>query len=257
MPARKTTLAEEQAAAAEVETGRRAPKRRRLSSILSSRKISASQLARLDSGSDPLLSEARILATSRKPVKVSVNAKAKVSKRKTRTSPRGSNDSANPAQDLFDAGGGTPFLDLPPELRNEVYRQVLVVDYEEESLLDNGHIVIGVHRPCVPEPALLAVNRQIRSETLSIFYGENVFRIAGSTMIMRFLRTADEEVIRALRYVQIATEPRRKPRDSAARIRQLLREFKSRGLRRSAIHFEAEAGEEIEWMNLRELEQLG
>jgi hypothetical protein len=90
--------------------------------------------------------------------------------------------------------GATTFLDLPPELRNEIYSYMLV---------RKGVVEIKTVAPYVLEPALLAVNRQIRSEALTIFYGENTFQIAGSTLITKFLRTAGEEKIRALRDVKI------------------------------------------------------
>lgn len=57
-------------------------------------------------------------------------------------------------------------LDLPPELRNRIYREVLL---KTDSIQVTGQ---GYERP-----SLLTTCRQIRSEGLSIFYHENSFSI--------------------------------------------------------------------------------
>lgn len=199
-------------------------------------------------------------AKSRKPAKATSKGRKKAPQRKTggRSRKSGSHtESANDPRELTDTGTASPFLELPPELRNEIYRHVIVVGHDEDLHEDEDYVEIAIHRPYVTEPALLAVNRQIRSETVSIFYGENIFRIKGSVIIVHFLRTADEDVVRSLRYVQIKTGELQKRNAAMGRIRQLLREFKSRGLRKSAIHYEAEVEGETEWVNLKELEELG
>ena len=62
------------------------------------------------------------------------------------------------------------FLEIPPELRNTIYAMTLI--FEEP-------IEIKTHRngqsPGGIEPALLAINRQIRVEALPVFYGMNIF----------------------------------------------------------------------------------
>lgn len=54
---------------------------------------------------------------------------------------------------------------LPPELRDMVYRYALVRDRD---------IIVTKIRG-IPEPALLSVNKLVRSETYEIFYRENHF----------------------------------------------------------------------------------
>ena len=56
-------------------------------------------------------------------------------------------------------------LSVPPEIRNIIYRIVLV----------EGKIHGGTFEQLSPQPALLQVNRQVRQEALSIFYRENQF----------------------------------------------------------------------------------
>jgi hypothetical protein len=58
------------------------------------------------------------------------------------------------------------FLDLPPELRNHVYRILLVKPAGERITLR------GADRA---QPSLLRVNKQLRGETASIYYSENTF----------------------------------------------------------------------------------
>lgn len=64
------------------------------------------------------------------------------------------------------------FLEMPAELRNEIYRMALptrtVRWFDRSSPLKNDHIDFD-------EPALLKVNRQIRDEAWSIYYMENKF----------------------------------------------------------------------------------
>ena len=59
------------------------------------------------------------------------------------------------------------FLDLPAELRNRIYRL---------TLLETQKIVISDHHKA-KEPGLLSACRQIRQETLTLYYHENVFNI--------------------------------------------------------------------------------
>lgn len=55
-----------------------------------------------------------------------------------------------------------PFLSLPPEMRNMIYRYALV---EGDIFMD----------PTMTQPAVLQLNRQIRSEAKQIYYQENNF----------------------------------------------------------------------------------
>ena len=53
---------------------------------------------------------------------------------------------------------------LPGELRNRIYRLVLLVEGS-----------IDVDSGCIPEPALLVVCQQLRREGIYIYYTENQF----------------------------------------------------------------------------------
>ncbi|KAK5721871.1 hypothetical protein LTR15_006464 [Elasticomyces elasticus] len=71
--------------------------------------------------------------------------------------------------------GPCPLLQLAPELRNQIFA-LAVVDTVPLWLF--WLEVIGPYiKAKATQPALSYVNRQIRSEALPIFYGQNVFRI--------------------------------------------------------------------------------
>ncbi|KAG6358483.1 hypothetical protein INS49_014367 [Diaporthe citri] len=61
---------------------------------------------------------------------------------------------------LKDYFSGFPFLSLPPEIRNIVYRETLLKDRLVASLR---------------QPGLLCANKQIRGEALAMFYSQNKF----------------------------------------------------------------------------------
>ena len=62
-----------------------------------------------------------------------------------------------------------PLLDLPPEMRNEIYRAALTIGTER---YDEGNLIcFGDYKT----PALLQVCHQIRDEASGIYYGENTF----------------------------------------------------------------------------------
>lgn len=62
---------------------------------------------------------------------------------------------------------GSRLLSLPPELRNNIYHLVLV---------EPRAIVIDDQRPPPPEPGLLSVCKQIRSEAIGVYFKANLFR---------------------------------------------------------------------------------
>ena len=67
------------------------------------------------------------------------------------------------------------FLRLPAELRNHIYQMVLV----KSDLIDTTcSSTFYKMQALVAQPALTKVCRQIRAETLPIFYGANVFLVA-------------------------------------------------------------------------------
>lgn len=62
----------------------------------------------------------------------------------------------------------SPFLDLPAEIRNEIYQEVLI-----------SPKTFTVSRPAwfsISNTGLLCVNKQIHSEATSFFYENNIFR---------------------------------------------------------------------------------
>ncbi|KAK5127539.1 hypothetical protein LTR85_006879 [Meristemomyces frigidus] len=71
------------------------------------------------------------------------------------------------------------FFDLPPELRNRIYRFALV---ENAS--------VRIERTGYARPPLLRTSRQIRAESLSIYYSENKFTVSmrayDSTLSLNF-----------------------------------------------------------------------
>ncbi|KAI9707621.1 MAG: hypothetical protein M1836_000582 [Candelina mexicana] len=66
-----------------------------------------------------------------------------------------------------------PFLRLPPELRNKVYRCLLV---------STKTFTVGLRFGSF-DTSLLSVNKQIHEEASGIFYEENIFRIPQSVFI--------------------------------------------------------------------------
>lgn len=60
----------------------------------------------------------------------------------------------------------SPLLKLPGELRNRIYRALLVSD---------SHILTNTSG--IPEPPLLLASQQIRNEAITIYYNENKFTI--------------------------------------------------------------------------------
>ena len=60
----------------------------------------------------------------------------------------------------------SPLFDLPPELRNKIYRYALVRIRELAITKSHG----------IPEAPLLSVSKLVRSETYELFYLENKFK---------------------------------------------------------------------------------
>lgn len=59
-------------------------------------------------------------------------------------------------------------MTFPPEIRNKIYREVLVPALDDDN---HGHVI------SLAQPGLTRTSRQIRNETLPIFYGQNHFTI--------------------------------------------------------------------------------
>lgn len=147
----------------------------------------------------------------------------------------------------FNPTGKTTFLSLPAEIRNEIYSLALV---------ECSPVTIRSARPYLLEPGLLATNRQVRSEVLGIWYGENVFEIDGSSPAVKFLRATSDNKLRALRYLHIVTTFMRDADSIDTRIRQLLREFEPRGLDKQAIRFMMSVTDGFVWANLAKLKAV-
>ena len=84
---------------------------------------------------------------------------------RSRGPPPAAVDTYNAAPTLVNPGIPS-ILALPPELRNKIYRFILVSGNE-----------IRLAGDARSQPAILRVNRQIRQEAISIYYSENEFRI--------------------------------------------------------------------------------
>jgi hypothetical protein len=93
------------------------------------------------------------------------------------------------------------FLDLPAEIRNHIYYDLLVFDYTELAPKRAGSERNGMARyhqmrrykrqirPCL---GFLRVNKQVNREASPIFYGENEFRFTslwGHDVLFYFCRT--------------------------------------------------------------------
>ncbi|KAK4618019.1 hypothetical protein CLAFUW4_11971 [Fulvia fulva] len=83
------------------------------------------------------------------------------------------------------------FMSLPPELRNHVY--------DLAGLFQQARIQVSK----VKEPTIALANRQIRSEVLGIFYGQNVFAGQNRAEIKGFLSRQPPSTLASLRAVQL------------------------------------------------------
>lgn len=153
----------------------------------------------------------------------------------------------------FAAEQSKTIFDLPAELRTDIWDMVIV----QEPLIKVSPI-----RPFVKEPALLAVNRQIRSEAMSIWYADNDFEVMGSSPAIKFLRSRNDEQVRSMRSLCITTEksdlmgsqPRAWVEYLRKKVETVMRESEPRGLRRKALKFQVVVGGEMRWMDGDELQ---
>lgn len=76
-----------------------------------------------------------------------------------------------------------PFLSLPAELRNAVYK---------ETLISNKRIEIDETHAQIVEPGLLAVCSQIRNEAKGLFYACNTFKFAGPALFTAAIQEVDK-----------------------------------------------------------------
>lgn len=66
----------------------------------------------------------------------------------------------------------SPFFSLPPELRNNIYKLVLPTGQVHTVYAKSRDL-----KPTMAEPAISRTCRQIRQETLALFYGLNRFKM--------------------------------------------------------------------------------
>ena len=129
------------------------------------------------------------------------------------------------------------FLDLPPELRNKIYRMILVrrrpivIREQDRRTVWGNHEFVPTKRsmywakedellwngPTLTtysteddawdqfdlEARLLCVNRLIRKETASVFYSENTFRFYDTDAVIPFLKDQSSEVIELIAKVEL------------------------------------------------------
>ncbi|KAK4544940.1 hypothetical protein LTR36_003845 [Oleoguttula mirabilis] len=152
----------------------------------------------------------------------------------------------------------TSFLDLPAELRNDIYH--LALTHDTVTVTDR-----------LIEPALLSTTRQIRRETLPIFYGANTFEAPYPPFMMDL--SADKiSMLRAVRAVHPSFAVKLQGRASHRSIEGIAKNvgyIRERVYRLVEVHGKGSlkrdvllvplmpgvAGERIEWMTLAELER--
>ncbi|KAI1479745.1 hypothetical protein F4774DRAFT_116508 [Daldinia eschscholtzii] len=73
------------------------------------------------------------------------------------------------------------FLDLPTEIRLEIFRHLLVLPADAPPPSQNTYYQLGQHRPLL-YPAILCTNRQLHAEALPLLYRKNTF-LAHNTLL--------------------------------------------------------------------------
>lgn len=90
----------------------------------------------------------------------------------------GPGNNITPARDTSSSVLSPSLEQLPPEMRNRIYRATLVRDEPIDVTGKRG----------LDEPALLAVTKRIRAEAIGMHYSENSFRISFSAASLRVRR---------------------------------------------------------------------
>ena len=112
---------------------------------------------------------------------------------------------------------GFPFIRLPLELRNMVYRELLVMpgpidlgktrrSRPSVMLLDNEEPDSRMSRKISKHPrvfGIFLVSEQIRQEAISVYFGGNRFHATGSARLADFLCRIDADARNAIRGVSI------------------------------------------------------
>jgi hypothetical protein len=147
------------------------------------------------------------------------------------------------AIDSHDRAPLSQLLALPAELREEIWRLVL------------GGIVVEIsqkHRPRIPEPALTWTSRQIRAETLPVFWAHSIFD-GRHGAVLRFFGLIGRRNIELIRHVRHTGHV---GLNTLEGIRLTLRilggAYETLGLRRGAFHLPLLVEGEGEcWVNLQ------
>ena len=110
---------------------------------------------------------------------------------------------------------GTSFLDLPPEIRNEIYRYCLVIQRpfgftsdKMPPLQKKGPMRVsnrpGAERDTIPfAPGILQVNKEVHNEAISIFYGENIFQFQYAWVGEKILAQIGQQNVGQLRHIEV------------------------------------------------------
>ena len=91
-----------------------------------------------------------------------------------------------------------PLLELPAELRNRIWEQVIVKE-GPISLAPASDLADGEELETGAQPALSRVCRQIREETLPMFYAHNIFRLHPENMRRYKASRSKKPLLRSLR----------------------------------------------------------
>lgn len=99
---------------------------------------------------------------------------------------------------MADITAGSPFLKLPLEVRNMIYKELLVKPEPIQMKRPKG-------RPQSEPPVLGAftVSKQIHQEAVSIYFGGNVFSAAGLAILAKFLHNIGPYACNAIQAVSI------------------------------------------------------
>lgn len=155
------------------------------------------------------------------------------------------------------------FLDLPAEIRNEIYLLALPVHTTiqlSESLPEKA---TSTKQYFHEEPALLAVSRQIREEASPVFYGINTFQTPYSSRTIAFLDQLGMERARMLRnlrafssHVVLFGTNRETWLDTVLRATKRLLKECGACLHRDALLVPFKEGDGLTWKRLSEIEKF-
>ena len=134
----------------------------------------------------------------------------------------------------------TSLLDLPAEIRNRIYHNVLIVDEP---------IVLKLIHPFIVEPALLHTAKQVRNEALAVFYGANVFASPERKTTVLFLEQFGVERLSLLRYLRVISDA-----VGHISISELVRSGK---LSENYLHMGASAGQAVARLCLKRIRVVG